>query len=356
MEFLKLLLAINFIMFMNPFAYSNEKDISTTAIINHFIEIFPEYSNCVNDSIIEIRLRDTREFYYVEFIRPDTQISHNIIDYIGKNHYPFPTNYKIVDGRLFYWFNPHNTISEELIETLYKFRAISAPEIEEYIITGEYYNSILFIICKNNINQYIEMTGADFFQLKKRPEFKECSPAIEKTPRPKSMEDSHSSPIIQAIEEFAAKSKAWNCDSIFEVDLDEDSLNFIVKIYKPNDYIYPTVADTINSHSKTFPTDYLKFGNKLFYWSNHRGAQITENLLDILTKSGIINWNWEKERYGHEKLTDIGAYVKHWADRPGTVYFIRKDNMKLYRTITYKKYLTEEYDRIKRLRKHQFED
>lgn len=132
------------------------------------------------DSVFTIAITDKEDRYIIGIGEAVNKIYPYIRDTIGAKNNLFPTKYIIREGKLFYWNDPEQEITQELIDVLSQYDAIDLDwRDREYnkplnISDGEHGENIyipptviddaqkglIYHICKNNFTIY-KKTGFD---------------------------------------------------------------------------------------------------------------------------------------------------------------------------------------------------
>lgn len=144
------------------------------------------------DSIFALSITEDEDCYIISIGGAVNKIYPNIRDTVGAKNDLFPTNYLIRDGRLFYWNNPEQKITQEMIDVLSQYNAIDLNwRDREYnvplnIADGEYGENIyippmviddgkkglIYYICKNDVTNYKKIGFDTIWRRYKQPKLK----------------------------------------------------------------------------------------------------------------------------------------------------------------------------------------
>jgi len=77
---------------------------------------------------------------------------------IGTNHPYFPTNYFERDGKLFYWYDSTNSITDELLNTLSRYNKIDSTYVkgtyELNVVFDDSKKGVDYYFCKNDLTRF----------------------------------------------------------------------------------------------------------------------------------------------------------------------------------------------------------
>lgn len=78
---------------------------------------------------------------------------------IGSNHPNFPTQYCIINSKLFYWYDSTASINTKLIKALSQFHQIDSMNVNEFVefpetLIDDSKKGVDYYFCRNNINKY----------------------------------------------------------------------------------------------------------------------------------------------------------------------------------------------------------
>lgn len=144
------------------------------------------------DSVFAIVITDMEDRYIVGIGGAVNKIYPYIRDTIGAKNNLFPTKYFIREGKLFYWNDPKQEITQEVIDVLSKYNAIDlAWRDREYniplnITDGEYgeniyippmviddaQKGIVYYICKSDFTIYKKTGFNTILRHYKQPKFR----------------------------------------------------------------------------------------------------------------------------------------------------------------------------------------
>lgn len=147
------------------------------------------------DSVFAIDIIENEDIYVIGIGEAVNKIYPYIRDTIGAKNDLFPTKYLIRKGKLFYWNDPKQKITQEIIDVLSKYNAIDLDwRDREYniplnITDGEYgenvyippmviddaQKGIVYYICKNNFTIYKKTGFNTIYHHYKQPKL-ECIP------------------------------------------------------------------------------------------------------------------------------------------------------------------------------------
>ncbi|HAW80533.1 MAG TPA: hypothetical protein DCX27_12995 [Balneola sp.] len=125
-----------------------------------------------SDSVVYVIVEDTlhsikREYEHEYSYRlvPDEPYNHLIgITIIGDHLNTYyaeefeeedsrvPTNYSIVDGKLFLWWDDNRELSEDVIDQLYKFNLVVSMDEAMFVTNHE--KAAKYYLCRNRISRY----------------------------------------------------------------------------------------------------------------------------------------------------------------------------------------------------------
>lgn len=144
------------------------------------------------DSVFAIDIIENEDIYVIGIGGEVNKIYPYIRDTIGAKNDLFPTKYLIRKGKLFYWNDPEQKITQEIIDVLSKYNAIDLDwRDREYniplnITDGEYgenvyippmviddaQKGIVYYICKNNFTIYKKTGFNTIYHHYKQPKLK----------------------------------------------------------------------------------------------------------------------------------------------------------------------------------------
>lgn len=161
--------------------------------INNSITDFINTSKLFNtDSVFVINIIDQEDFYIIGIGGAVNKVYPYIRDTIGAKNDLFPTKYMVIEEKLFYWNDPDQGITQEIIDILSQYDAIDlAWRDREYniplnISDGEYgenvyippmviddaQKGIVYYICKNDFTNYKKTGFNTILRHYKQPKLK----------------------------------------------------------------------------------------------------------------------------------------------------------------------------------------
>ena len=132
--------------------------------------------NAIKDFINTSKLYKTDSIFYVRFVEFNDKIlgvsivgdSENKLyptneNKIGTNLPYFPTNYFIVNGKLFYWYDSTKTIDSNLITIFAKYNLIDSMNVDSIvgippITIDDSKKGVDYYFCRNNLKKYKKVT------------------------------------------------------------------------------------------------------------------------------------------------------------------------------------------------------
>jgi hypothetical protein len=166
-------------LFIMPSCSTWKKSLSTSGsidvAINNSITDFINTSKLFKaDSIFVIDITDQEDLYIIGIGGAVNKVYPYIRDTIGAKNDLFPTKYMVIEEKLFYWNDPDQGITQEIIDILSQYDAIDlAWRDREYniplnISDGEYgekvyippmviddaQKGLVYYICKNDFTNY----------------------------------------------------------------------------------------------------------------------------------------------------------------------------------------------------------
>ncbi len=143
------------------------------AINNSIIDFVNTSKIYKQDSIFDLVIQEKEELLIISIGRAINKIYYNSDNKPGSYDENFPTAYKIINNKLFYWNNPKIRISQEVISALDDYNHIDYNWSEEYIIPPYTINdaqeSVIYYVCKNNFKNYKKMALNTFNKHNKIP-------------------------------------------------------------------------------------------------------------------------------------------------------------------------------------------
>lgn len=144
------------------------------AINNSIIDFINTSKLFKTDSIFVINITDQEDLYIIGIGGAVNKVYPYIRDTIGAKSDLFPTKYMVIEEKLFYWNDPDQGITQEIIDILSQYDAIDlAWRDREYniplnISDGEYGENVyippmviddaqkglVYYICKNDFTNY----------------------------------------------------------------------------------------------------------------------------------------------------------------------------------------------------------
>jgi len=132
------------------------------------------------DSIFKVSVIDTNpDILIVGIARPSDIIRPSYKNKVGTYDDIFPTRYLTKDGKLFYWSDSTQVITQEIIDTLkrYDYIDFSWTELPYEMIHGvndDGVEGMVYYICKNNYKNY-KKTGISNFNKRYKTPILKCN-------------------------------------------------------------------------------------------------------------------------------------------------------------------------------------
>jgi hypothetical protein len=148
--------------------------------------------------------------------------------------------------------------------------------------------------------------------------------------------------VNNVIFNFAKTSKLFKKDSIFHISIEENNSTYIMTIGGAINKVYPQIRHKLGAVDKykVFPTNYKVLNGKLFYWSVS-GAEITQEIFDVLTQFNHIDFDWRDREYNIPLGIADGEYGEQMYIPPliiddgkqTLVYYVCKNNFKKHKKV-----------------------
>lgn len=71
-----------------------------------------------------------------------------------KTRNQLPTDYLIKDGKLFYWWNKNNTVTEDIIDVLWKYDVLQTDSLIPEISNDDSQKGADYYFCRNDLSKY----------------------------------------------------------------------------------------------------------------------------------------------------------------------------------------------------------
>lgn len=103
---------------------STNPDDSDNAVSNAIIDFVNTSKYFERDSVFEVGVAEREGYYIISIAGAYNKIYPQIRDSIGAKDDIFPTKFQIRDGKLFYWNDPDQAITQEMLDVLTRFNHI----------------------------------------------------------------------------------------------------------------------------------------------------------------------------------------------------------------------------------------
>jgi len=125
-----------------------------------FCVYFPEYENVIynreNNEVVY--LPKNEDIFIISVGGADNKIYPREENKVGTYDEIFPTRYTIRDGKLFYWSDTTQVITQEIISVLEKYNHIDFDWRKEYdfppLVINDGAEGIVYYFCKNDLTNY----------------------------------------------------------------------------------------------------------------------------------------------------------------------------------------------------------
>ncbi len=129
-------------------------------VVHNVITDFVNTSNLYKaDSIFELIISDKGGYYIIGIGGVVNKIYPRTKDLIGTYDELIPNTYAIYDGKLFYWNNPAEIISEEILNVLSQYDQIDINWRDTYydippMIFDDGKQGVVYYVCKSDFTKY----------------------------------------------------------------------------------------------------------------------------------------------------------------------------------------------------------
>lgn len=134
--------------------------------INNAITDFSHTSKLYKqDTVFDIEITSVDNMLVIGIIGTTNKLFVKSNNKIGTNSDPtFPTNFVIKNSRLFLWYDPNKTISQELRSVLIKYNHLDSVWMKEYdippYVIDDGKQGVIYYFCKKNLSIY-KKTGSN---------------------------------------------------------------------------------------------------------------------------------------------------------------------------------------------------